>query len=276
MNFDQQQYQLHSQKKVSILNDMDIRPRRGLASLLIAVGIGTVSAQTVEQALDEQQDMQQTLSESQARVDELDNQTLDLLAEYRSELRRLEDLNGYNRNLQEMLDSQAAEQLRIEQDLTELEAIRRDLVPLLLEMQRVISEFVRLDLPFLPDERAARVAALDDLLKRADVDMAEKYRRLIEAYIIEAEYGQTLEAYEGLIELDGQQLTVDFLRLGRTALYYLTLDRQQVGIWDFENERWHRLPDEFTESVTQAIRMARQQAPPDLVRLPLPTPGGQP
>lgn len=255
---------------------MTISMHRVLTSLLIAVGIGSFSAQspaqTVDGALEEHQQMQQALRDSQARVDAMDNETLDMLAEYRSELRRLEDLNSYNQNLQELLNSQAAEQQRIQEDLNELEEIRRDLVPLMLEMQRVIADFVRLDLPFLPLERANRVQALDDLLKRADVDIAEKYRRLIEAYIIEAEYGQTLEAYEGLLEIGGQQRTVDFLRFGRTALYFITLDRTEVGIWDTETEDWHLLPDQFIDSVMQAIRMARQQVPPDLVRLPLPQP----
>lgn len=255
---------------------MTIFSHRVLTSLLIAVGIGILpaqtSAQTVENALEEHQEMQQSLRDSQARIDELDDQTLDMLGEYRSELRRLEDLNSYNQNLQELLNSQALEQQRIQEDLAELEDIRRDLVPLMLEMQRVIGDFVRLDLPFLPEERANRVQALDDLLKRADVDIAEKYRRLIEAYIIEAEYGQTLEAYEGLLDIGGQQRTVDFLRLGRTALYFITLDRSEVGIWDTEAEDWHLLPDQFIDPVMQAIRMARQQVPPDLLRLPLPQP----
>ena len=255
---------------------MTIFMLRVCTSLLIAVGIGgfsaQASAQTVDSALEEHQEMQQTLQESQARVDALDDQTLDMLAEYRAELRRLEDLNSYNENLQELLNSQAAEQRRIQEDLDELEEIRRDLVPLMLEMQRIIADFVRLDLPFLPEERASRVQALDDLLKRADVDIAEKYRRLIEAYIIEAEYGQTLEAYEGLLEIGGQQRTVDFLRLGRTALYFITLDRAEVGIWDTETEDWYLLSDQFIDPLVQAIRMARQQVPPDLLRLPLPQP----
>ncbi|MEM7053423.1 MAG: DUF3450 domain-containing protein [Pseudomonadota bacterium] len=259
---------------------MTIYLHRVLTLPLIAAGFGTfflqlstpTFAQTVDEALQEHEQMQQTLRASQARIDDLDDQTLDMLAEYRSELRRLEDLNSYNENLQELLNSQVAEQQRITEDLAELEAVRRDLVPLMLEMQRAMDDFVRLDLPFLPEERAARVQALDNLLKRSDVDIAEKYRRLIEAYIIEAEYGQTLEAYEGMLDTAGQQRTVDFLRLGRTALYYITLDRTEVGIWDIQVNDWHALPDSFVDPVMLAIRMARQQVPPDLVRLPLPQP----
>ena len=259
---------------------MTIFLHRVITLLLIAAGFGIFSlqtstlthAQTADEALEEHQQMQQSLRDSQTRVDNLDDQRLEMLAEYRSELRRLEDLNSYNENLQELLNSQAAEQQRINEDLAELEAIRRDLVPLMLEMQRAMENFVRLDLPFLPEERASRVQALDNLLKRSDVDIAEKYRRLIEAYIIEAEYGQTLEAYEGTLTTGNQQRTVDFLRLGRTALFYITLDRTEVGIWDSQTNNWHALPNSFVDPVMQAVRMARQQVPPDLLRLPLPQP----
>jgi hypothetical protein len=54
----------------------------------------------------------------------------------------------------------------------------------------------------------------------ADVTNAEKFRRLIEAYQIENNYGNTIEAYRANIELNGVISSVDFLRLGRIALYY--------------------------------------------------------
>lgn len=231
-----------------------------------------VAAQTPQQAEAAQRAVQQELIEAQADIDALDDETRELLLAYRSELARLDRLNDYNANLQAMLDSQAEEARQLERDLLALEDLRRNLVPLMLDMQEALADFVRLDKPFLVDERAARVASLADLQGRADVNLAEKYRRLIEAYIIETEYGQSLEAWEGTLELDGAPRTVEFLRLGRTAVYYLTLDHQRAGYWDADAARWSKLDDRHVDSIVRAVRVARRQAPPDLLDLPLPPP----
>ncbi len=107
------------------------------------------------------------------------------------------------------------------------------------------------------------------------MDLAERYRRIIEAYQIEAEYGQTIEAYEGPIVIDDRELTVDFLRVGRIALYYLSLDRAEGGIWNPAQKRWDRLAENYLDDLDLAVRMARKQAPPNLMDLPMWTTGGE-
>ena len=67
----------------------------------------------------------------------------------------------------------------------------------MLKMIEVMSLFVELDLPFLPEERQTRIIQLQTLMERADVTLAEKYRRILEAYQVETEYGRTIEAYKG-------------------------------------------------------------------------------
>ena len=54
-----------------------------------------------------------------------------------------------------------------------------------------------MDIPFLLDERMSRVKDLDDLIIRADVTTAEKFRKIFEAYQLEAEFGKTIESYHG-------------------------------------------------------------------------------
>jgi DNA repair exonuclease SbcCD ATPase subunit len=229
-------------------------------------------AQTPQDAEALQQDVQDALARSQAEIDSLDEATRDMLMEYRGEIERLARLRDYNDNLQAMIDSQAEEERRLQQDLQSLEDLRRNLVPLMLDMQQALADFVRLDKPFLDDERMARVSALAQLQNRADVTLAEKYRRLIEAYIIETEYGQSLEAWEGTLELDGAPRTVEFLRLGRTAVYYLTLDHERAGFWDEDTATWEDLSRRHVDAIVQGVRVARRQAPPDLLHLPLPPP----
>ena len=128
------------------------------------------------------------------------------------------------------------------------------------------------DIPFLPDERTMRIVELTNLMERPDVLTSEKYRRVTEAYQIELDYGHTIEAYEGEIEVDGEARTVAFLRYGRLGLYYMTLDGLTIGHWDTEQDAWVELDDEYRASLDRALRIARKQLPPDLTRLPVPAP----
>ena len=129
-----------------------------------------------------------------------------------------------------------------------------------------------MDVPFLPQERQLRLQELRELMERADVTVADKYRRIMEAYQIETEYGHTIESYQGEIDLDGQTRTVDFLRFGRIGLYYLSLDGQRLGMWDTEQRKWVSLGADYKDALDQAIRVARKQMPPDLLKLPIAAP----
>ena len=39
---------------------------------------------------------------------------------------------------------------------------------------------------------------------------AEKFRRVLEAYQVEVDYGRTIEAYTALLNVDGKEREVDF------------------------------------------------------------------
>ncbi|MEM8767244.1 MAG: DUF3450 domain-containing protein [Pseudomonadota bacterium] len=224
---------------------------------------------TVDDVINTQGAYQETAATSQARVETLDDETLDLISSYNTELARYEDLVTYNENMRQLLASQASERARLEAELAEIEVIRRSIVPLMVEMIDVLERFIDLDQPMLKEERLARLEELKRNLTRSDVEIAERYRRLIEAYQIEAEYGQTIEAYEGPLGINGQNLTVDYLRVGRAGLYYLSLDRASGGIWSPEQSTWVSLDESQLDALDFAVRVARKQAPPNLVPLPM-------
>jgi len=92
----------------------------------------------------------------------------------------------------------------------------------------------------------------------------------MEAYQIENEYGRTIEAYRDTIEIDGRETTVDFLRFGRIALVYQSLDQTMSGVWDQKNRTWKVLDDSYRSAIRDGLRIARKQSAPDLIRLPLP------
>lgn len=243
--------------------------RRRWICLIFALG-ATVQAQVeVGELVAEGERYQTEATASQSRIDALDDETLALLSEYNAELQRIRDLETYNANMRGLLASQTEEKARLGDELAGIEVVRQTLVPLMVEMVDVLERFVELDQPMLLDERRARVERVRDNLTRADVEISEKYRRVVEAYQIEAEYGQSIEAYEGPVRIGDRELTVDFLRVGRVGLFYLTLDREEAGIWDRAAQRWVTVDARYLDAIDYAVRLARKQAPPDLVELPL-------
>ena len=102
---------------------------------------------------------------------------------------------------------------------------------------------------------------------RADVSNSEKYRKILEAYQVENDYGTSVGAYEGTLE--GEDKTVDFLRVGRVALVWQSRDEQSRAYWDNTSRSWVPLGDEYRKSISEGIKMARGQANLDLVKLPI-------
>jgi hypothetical protein len=72
--------------------------------------------------------------------------------------------------------------------------------------------------------------------------------------------------------MDGKPRTVDFLRIGRVALFFHTLDGEACGRWDIYEQRWSVLPDHYRSALTKGLLIARKQAPPDLLLLPIRAP----
>jgi hypothetical protein len=209
---------------------------------------------------------------SQQTVEKLDEETQILLDQYRSAVSTLENLKDYNVQMERQIGDQKQEIARREAELGQIEQTRRHIVPFMLQMLEVYEQLVGLDIPFLPQERQRRVKQLKAMMDRSDIPLAEKYRRLLEAYRVEAEYGHTIEAYQGKLENGGVVRTVQFLRLGRMGLYYLSLDGSEAASWHPREKRWIVLGDGYREPIKQAILIAERQLPPDLVKLPLPAP----
>ena len=158
----------------------------------------------------------------------------------------------------------------LRRQIDDVELVGREVTPLMLGMLDSIENFVELDVPFLPEERSERMADLHEVMIRADVTDAERYRRIVEAYQIENEFGRTIEAYQGELNLDGSTRQVDYLRIGRVGFYYQTLDGSETGVWDQKQRAWMDA-SKSASGVRLGIRMANKQTAPDLLRLPLPT-----
>lgn len=204
---------------------------------------------------------------SQQRINSLDDQTRGMLERYRNALWQTQQLRAYASEIEPLLAQQDAEKQALRQQLADLDRAGGDLMPLMLRMLDSLEKFRALDLPFLVDERRERVENLRRMMTDPATPTAEKFRRILEAYQIEADYGRNFGAERGTVD----ERLVEVLRIGRTALFAVALDNEQAWRWDAQGKRWEPLPGRYVREVRKGLKIAREMAAPDYVVLPMST-----
>lgn len=230
------------------------------------------SAAPLDKPLEVQGRSQQEAADSQAKVDKLADETERLAERYKSLLAKGDNLRDYDDQVQKLVDSQHRETESIDRQLKDIDVTEQQILPFIQQMLSTLDDFVKLDVPFLPDERQRRLKQLHAMMDDAGVSIAEKYRRVMEAYQVETDYGRTIEAYRGKLVQDGHERLVDFLRVGRVALLYRTLDGGDSGYWDRGRRRWVSLGAGESRAVAKGLRIARKEEAPDLIDVPVPAP----
>ena len=206
---------------------------------------------------------------TQEQIVKLDEQTRILLAEYQSTSKEYDSLKLYNDQVQKIINSQIDEIESILVKIDELDQTNQRIVPFMLRMIDGLENFIQLDLPFLLDERRDRLNNLKVTMDRGDISTSEKFRLIIEAYKTELEYGRTIEAYRDNILIDDVETSADFLRIGRIALTYLTVDGSKGGYWDTNSQSWEKASSSIKRSTADALKVASKQAPPALIKIPV-------
>lgn len=206
---------------------------------------------------------------TQEQIVRLDEQTRILLADYQSTTKEYESLKLYNDQVQKIINSQINEIENIILKIDELDKTNQRIVPFMLRMIDGLENFIQLDLPFLLNERTSRVDNLKVTMDRGDVSTSEKFRLIIEAYKTELEYGRTIESYRDNITINNVETSADFLRIGRVALTYLTVDGSKGGYWDTNSSSWEKSTSSIKRSTADALKVASKQAPPALIKIPV-------
>jgi chromosome segregation ATPase len=237
---------------------------------LAALAAAPAGAQ-LNQTLQAQIQVDRAAAAAQQEIDTIRDRTLDAAGRYAQAMTEAESYEKYNEQLSAQVQSQAEEIASIQQQLVDIETTNREVQPLMDKMVRALDQFVALDVPFLIEERTARVNNLKNIMARSDVTISEKYRLILEAYQIELEYGRTLEAYAGTLNAGEEPRTVEFVRLGRISLMYRTLDGSETGYWDAVQKQWV-VDNSYAEAIEQAIRVANQDGAPELLTVPVPAP----
>ena len=227
-----------------------------------------VPAETLSQVLNGQTERALLAQESQQRVDKVVEQTRKMEDRYRAALKEIDGLKIYNQLLELQIENQARVKVDLEQSILVASQINRNIVPVLVGMIDALDQFVQMDVPFLMEERTNRVNSLDELMQREDVTVAEKFRKVTEAYQIENDYGKTIETYKDTLEVDGKTLELDFLRIGRVSFLYQSVDGDVSGVWNQKTRSWENA-DDNRNGIKAGLKIAKKQVAPDLVILPV-------
>ncbi len=240
------------------------------ATTVIALS-GSVFAQTVDQVLQADQRRLNLAQQSQERINKIVEGTRSLEDQYRAINKEIEGLKVYNRLMRAQVEGQSAVLEDIALSMDQVDVINRQIFPLMERMIDGIDQSVKLDIPFLMDERNKRVSALKEIMERSDVSVAEKFRKVMEAYQIENDYGTTIEDYTQSLTIDGATRSFNMLRIGRIGLYFQSDDTKITGRWDNEARDWV-IDNSARNEVRKGLRVARQLIAPELINVPVPAP----
>lgn len=241
-----------------------------LTSTLLGLAVGmTVNAASIEQSLQTEGETSAAGRQSQQTVNKLDSETEQLLREYQRLMQQADYQEAYNTELEHRLKEQEHELEQLQQQIADVQITRLHVMPLLRDMVDGLKQFVELDLPFEQEARLESVKKLETLLASGTTPLAEKFRRVMEAWQAESDYSYQLGTYRDTATVNDKTVTVEFLRIGRTALYFQTLDGEQSGYWNRSAKQWQILDEGWNRPIRKGIRIADKQLPPELLTAPV-------
>ena len=233
--------------------------------------VNGIVAQTVDDVLIADAKRLQLAQASQERINERVQGTRTITDQYRAINKEIDGLKVYNRLMSAQVQGQEATLDDIKISMDQVDVINRQIFPLMERMIDGLEQSVSLDIPFLLEERINRIDVLKETLARSDVSVAEKFRKVMEAYQIELDYGSSAEFYKQSLNLGEDYGVRDYnmLRIGRIGLYFQSDNSDITGMWDANVGDWV-IDDDHRNEIRKGLRMARQLIAPELMLIPLP------
>jgi hypothetical protein len=242
------------------------------ATAVIAIS-GSVFAQTVDQVLQADQRRLNLAQQSQERINTVVGTTRSLEDQYRAINKEIDGLKVYNRLMSAQVEGQQSDLEDIGLSMDQVDVINRQIFPLMERMIDGLDQSIKVDVPFLMDERTKRINDLKELMSRSNVSVAEKFRKVMEAYQIENDYGSTIEDYKQSLTIDGATRAFNMLRIGRVGLYFQSDDTKVTGRWNNSTRTWE-IDNSARNEVRKGLRVARQLIAPELINIPVSAPEG--
>ncbi len=263
-----------------VLHSPRQRSHRRLTALCFAAAslVGVATQAPAQDSLSQASiEAQQTQAALQRRIDSADDATREALEQLRRATRQADRLERYNAELAPVVADQAKRIEAQRRALAQISTTREALPGEMREMVEQLRGMIEADMPFLRQERLARVDTLEQMLASDETSQAEKLQKIFSVWRTELDYGRQMDQWSGA--LTGERAPnakagsdyarqVDYLRVGRTGFYYVTPDGHAGGVWKVASQRWEPLDRAQIDEVRRGIRIARDQAAPALLALP--------
>ena len=240
-----------------------------LAVSVVLVTALAAGAATLEENVKAMQATNAEAGAAQKNIINLQNETQSMMDEYKRLTQTVDYQDQYTQEITDRLAVQDKDLASLRLQLASRQITQQRIVPLMRSMGDALEQFVALDLPFHQEERLARVIKVKQQLSSTTIPLQDQYRALLEAFQQELEFGRGIEAWRGELKLGEENLTVEYLRLGRTAFYFQSMDGARSGYWDRAYKQWVEVPREYSEDIKHGLRIARNQQAPQLLALPM-------
>ncbi|MEL6664852.1 MAG: DUF3450 domain-containing protein [Pseudomonadota bacterium] len=246
-----------------------LTPARGAILATLVVGFTAPAvAQGLDRAIATGEQATRRAEQVQQQINQLDDERSDMVGEFRTLLQRKTAAELYARQQAAAVESQEREIASLTDQLSRVDEITSQTVPMLETLIDDLDAFVDADLPFRLEERKDRIARLREYLVDPNVSVTERYRQIMDAYTAEMEVGRKTDTWKETITVDDKEVTVDMVLFGRVALVYMDPTGRYAKRYDRETSSWVDLESKYKAEIEKAIRIIQGKRTQDVMYVP--------
>lgn len=246
-----------------------LTPARGaiLAGLMVGFTAPSI-AQGLDRAIATGEQATRRAEQVQQQINQLDDERSDMVGEFRTLLQRKTAAELYARQQAAAVESQEREIASLTDQLSRVDEITSQTVPMLETLIDDLDAFVDADLPFRLESRKDRIARLREYLVDPNVSVTERYRQIMDAYTAEMEVGRKTDTWKETITVDDKEVAVDMVLFGRVALVYMDPTGRYAKRYDRETSSWVDLESKYKAEIEKAIRIIQGKRTQDVMYVP--------
>ena len=242
------------------------------ASLLAGFSLGAVLLAVAEEGKSLSDTVAKTVAtqqETQKKQEAWAEEKSDYAARYRAakaQVAYLEKSKAFEEKEVASLDAGIAE---LDRRMIESARLKDNLEDSLNVVIDRLDSWVKQDIPFLVEERQARLASVREAIAKPEATGAEKLRRVLEALPVEANYGNTVDVSQERIKVGNDEVSADVIRIGRVSVYWRSPDGRRVGEFDRAAKQWVELDGKYVNTINDVRDMVLRLRSTKVIMLPL-------